>query len=93
MIHELYVRERLRFPAAPCLVFEDSPNGLAAARAAGLRTVITINDYTRDHDFDGAAIVLDSLGEPDAPCRVLSGASANGMRLFDLAAARAVHAA
>lgn len=88
-----YVLERLRLPAAQCLAFEDSQNGLAAARAAGLRTVITINDYTRDHDFDGAAIVLDSLGEPDVPCRVLAGASINGMWFIDLAAARAVHAA
>ena len=46
--------------------------------AAGLATVITVNDYTRGHDFRDATIVLDQLGEPDAPCTVLSGPSLNG---------------
>jgi hypothetical protein len=31
-----------------------------------LRTVVTVNDYTRDHDFTGALAVLSDLGEPGA---------------------------
>ncbi|MEW5771701.1 MAG: HAD family hydrolase [Pseudomonadota bacterium] len=50
-----------------CLAFEDSENGIRASLGAGLRTVVTVNDYTRDHDFAGALAVLSDLGEADAP--------------------------
>lgn len=83
------VLEELALAPADCLAFEDSENGLRAARGAGLKTVITVNDYTRDHDFRAAAIVLDGFGEPDAPFSVMSG-NANGARYFDLALARSV---
>jgi beta-phosphoglucomutase-like phosphatase (HAD superfamily) len=68
-----YVLERLGLPAAACLAFEDSENGLRAAHAAGLKTIVAVNDYTRSQDFSGATIVLDGFGDPDAPCTVLSG--------------------
>jgi hypothetical protein len=60
---------------------------LRAARGADLATVITVNDYTRTHDFRGAAIVLDHLGEPDQAFEVLSGPPLNGARTLDLALA------
>ena len=78
-----YVLERLALEPARCLAFEDSENGLRSAAATGLKTVITVNDYTRTHDFRGAAIVLDHLGEPDHPFRVLSGPSVNGAVCLD----------
>lgn len=34
---------------------------------------MTINDYTRQQDFRGAALVLDQLGEPEAAFSVLAG--------------------
>lgn len=83
-----YVLERLGLPVAHCLAFEDSENGLRAARDAGLKTVITVNDYTRTHDFRGAEIVLDHLGEPDQAFKVLAGPPVNGARVFDLALIR-----
>jgi HAD superfamily hydrolase (TIGR01509 family) len=83
-----YVLERLGLPASHCLAFEDSENGLRAARDADLKTVITVNDYTRTHDFRGAAIVLDHLGEPDQAFEVLAGPPVNGARIFDLALIR-----
>lgn len=52
---------RLGLPAANCLAFEDSANGLRAARAAGLATVVTPNAFTAHHDFSGAAQVLENL--------------------------------
>ena len=48
--------------AAKALAFEDSANGLQAASAAGLATVITPNAYTAHHDFSGALRVLPDLG-------------------------------
>jgi HAD superfamily hydrolase (TIGR01509 family) len=53
--------QRLRLPAADCLAFEDSANGLIAARGAGLATVVTPNAFTAHHDFAGALRVLPSL--------------------------------
>ena len=34
---------------------------------------MTVNDYTRNDQFDGAAIVLDQLGEPDSAFAVIDG--------------------
>jgi len=56
-----------------CLAFEDSENGILASRGAGLATLVTVNDYTRGHRFEGAEVVLDSLGEPDTPFTVMQG--------------------
>jgi HAD superfamily hydrolase (TIGR01509 family) len=52
---------RLGLHARQCLVFEDSENGLRAATAADLATVITPNEFTADHDFKGALRVMPSL--------------------------------
>jgi HAD superfamily hydrolase (TIGR01509 family) len=56
-----------------CLAFEDSENGLHSARDAGLATLVTLSQYTAVHQFDGAVLVLDNLGEVDQPFKVLSG--------------------
>ena len=81
----VYVLERLGLSAAHCIAFEDSENGLRSALAADVTTIITVNDYTRAHDFRGAALVLDHLGDPGQPCRALVGASLNGAVNVDLA--------
>ena len=57
----------LRVPAADCVAFEDSANGLAAAKAAGLYTVVTPSRWTVGQAFAGADLLLPTLGEPDKP--------------------------
>ena len=69
----LWALERLGLPSEACLAFEDSRNGILAAHGARLPTLVTVNDYTRDDDFDDALLVLDQLGEPGAPFTVLGG--------------------
>ena len=59
-----YALRQLGLTADQCLAFEDSEHGLAAAVGAGLKTVITVNDYTSGQDFSAAALVLDQFGEP-----------------------------
>lgn len=86
-----YAMQALGVSPAECLAFEDSENGLRASLAAGLKTLVTVNDYTLDHDFTGAAVVLSDLGEPDAPCRCISGV-APGRGYVDVAYLRALHA-
>ena len=49
------------------VAFEDSPNGLRAAMAAGLSTVVTPTFWTEDGDFEGAALKLPALGDPERP--------------------------
>lgn len=68
-----YALERLDLAASQCLAIEDSANGLRSARDAGIDALITVNRYTEDHDFTGAALILDHLGEPGKPCHVLAG--------------------
>jgi len=70
----VWALEQMKLSPENCLAFEDSENGIRASRGAGLRTLVTVNDYTRDHDFTGAAVVLSDLGEPDAPATALTGA-------------------
>lgn len=86
-----YAMEAMGLRPDECLAFEDSENGLIAARAAGLKTLVTVSDYTRKHDFTGAALLLDHLGEPDRPFAVLAG-DAGTVRYVDLDLLKRVHA-
>ena len=51
--------------AEECVVFEDSQNGVAAAKAAGLHVVATTNFYTEKEDLSQADIIVTSLGDKD----------------------------
>lgn len=57
---QVYLRAlaAMNLPAAACLAFEDSANGLRAANAAGLATIVTPTRFTGHHDFSGALRVL-----------------------------------
>ncbi|HXQ29000.1 MAG TPA: HAD-IA family hydrolase [Gemmatimonadales bacterium] len=87
------VLERLALEPGECVAFEDSENGVRSARSAGVPVVVTVNEYTRTQDFTGAVVVLDHLGEPDQPCRVLAGASLGDATLLDLAVLKRLPAA
>ena len=63
-LYTLAVR-RLGVPAASAVALEDSPNGIRAAHAAGLRCVAVPNDVSRHLDVSAADLVLDSLAELD----------------------------
>lgn len=62
-----YALSQLGLPASACLAIEDSPNGLAAACAAGLPTVVTEGHYFSGTPFPGALAILSDLGEPGQP--------------------------
>lgn len=68
-----YALDKMGLRADQCLAFEDSGNGIRASSAAGIKTIITVNDYTRHEDFSDAAAVLDCLGEPDRPFTIIKG--------------------
>lgn len=56
-----WVLAELKVPAANCIALEDSNNGLRSSLAAGIKTYITTNHYTRNQDFTGAAGVFEDL--------------------------------
>jgi len=57
----------LRLPAESCIAFEDSVNGLRAAKAAGLATVVSPSRWTVEQDFSAADLVLPTLEGLDLP--------------------------
>jgi HAD superfamily hydrolase (TIGR01509 family) len=68
-----YVLNMLGISPDEAIAVEDSCNGIKSAMGADIKTIITVNDYTKDDIFDGALQVLSDLGEPDAHCRVIAG--------------------
>ena len=64
--------ERLGLEAPNAPAIEDSAIGLQSAKAAGLRCVVVVNDYTREQDFNGADLVLDGFGSSAVPVPVLA---------------------
>jgi HAD superfamily hydrolase (TIGR01509 family) len=55
--------ECLQVPAEQALAFEDSRNGVLAARRAGLRVVAVPNQITAQGAFEGTSLVLASLAD------------------------------
>jgi HAD superfamily hydrolase (TIGR01509 family) len=82
----------LRVSAADCVAFEDSANGLAAAKAAGMCTVVTPSRWTGGQDFAGADLLLDKLGDPDDPLDDGDAARIGGARYLDIAQINGLHA-
>jgi HAD superfamily hydrolase (TIGR01509 family) len=63
---EIYrlVMDRLHLRPSECVVVEDNRNGLLAAKGAGMRCIVTTNEYTEDEDFAEADLVVSELGDP-----------------------------
>jgi HAD superfamily hydrolase (TIGR01509 family) len=77
--------------AAECVAFEDSRNGLSAAKRAGLFTVVTPSPWTIGERFDEADLVLPHLGDAAHPLPAPS-ADAIGAPWLGIAQLRALHA-
>ncbi len=88
----LWTLQRMNLPATACFAFEDSANGLRSSLGAGISTLVTVNDYTRDQDFSGASAVVSDLGEPGRPVAVLDG-RLPGQEHVTLETVRALHEA
>ena len=84
--------DKMDLKAEDCIAFEDSRNGILSSLGANLKTIITINDYTKDHDFTGAVIVLDQYGEPSSPFTVIDG-DAHGFDYVNINMIEALHSA
>lgn len=60
----LLASETLGIEPSSCVVVEDSAIGLAAAKAAGMKCIVTKSGYTGDEDFLNADAVFDCIGDP-----------------------------
>jgi mannitol-1-/sugar-/sorbitol-6-phosphatase len=63
----LLAATRLGLPAEQCIVVEDSPAGIAAARAAGMRSVAVASTHERD-ELEAATAIAGRLGELRVKC-------------------------
>jgi HAD superfamily hydrolase (TIGR01509 family) len=63
----LAVLEALEIPASRAVVFEDSPNGILAAKRAGIFCVTVPNHLTRQLDVSLADLRLESLADIRLP--------------------------
>lgn len=75
--------EQMSLKPEQAIAFEDSYNGILSSVAANLRTIVTINEYTKNDDFSQAELVLNHMGESNQPFEVLSG-DAKGKTYLDL---------
>jgi HAD superfamily hydrolase (TIGR01509 family) len=91
---DIYMLAASMLGVAPeyCAAFEDSTNGVLAAKAAGLFTIATPSRWTRSQDFSRADVCLSELGEPDAPLNDADAALIGGAKYVGLAEVRALHA-
>lgn len=58
----LLAAKELSVDPSRCVVVEDSRIGLQAAKAAGMRCLVTTSSYTKDEDFTEADAVVSELG-------------------------------
>ncbi len=72
-----YVLKAMDLPAADCLALEDSENGVRASVALAIPTLVTVSEYNQDGDFSEGLLIVDHLGDPGQPCRVLGGQAAD----------------
>ncbi|MGE5168909.1 MAG: HAD family hydrolase [Rudaea sp.] len=82
----------LGLPARACVAFEDSANGLRAAKAAGLCTVVTPSPWTTGEAFQAADLELPHLGD-EANVLPEESAAMIGGPWLGLAELRRLHAA
>ena len=68
-----YVLDKMGLNSNECVAFEDSGMGLLSSLSVGLKTIVTMSEYTKTQNFDGAMVVLDHLGDEDNPFEILQG--------------------
>ena len=61
----LKVQQLLGFAPQECIAFEDSEHGLNSAKNAGMYGVAIPNEFTMNHNFSRADLILTGLAEMD----------------------------
>lgn len=82
----------LQVPAEAAIALEDSANGVAAAKAAGLCVIATPSRWTLSQTFGQADLLLPSLGDPSEPLDPSVAVRIGGAPYVSLAHLEALHA-
>lgn len=61
----LQAQQTLGFAPQECIAFEDSEHGLNSAKNAGMYGVVIPNEFTMNHNFSRADLILTGLAEMD----------------------------
>jgi len=61
----LYTASALKVQPEECLVFEDAENGVAAAKAAGMKCIAVPDERWSVGDFSGADLIVNSLADDE----------------------------
>lgn len=59
----LMAAEKLHMPPSQCIVIEDAPSGIEAAKRAGMKCIAVQTPYTTADDLSGATTVVASLND------------------------------
>lgn len=78
---EIYILalKKTRLNADEVIIVEDSENGLIAGKEAGIKVLVTVNEYTKNEDFTLADAVFSSLGDEKENAFLIAG----NMKLSD----------
>jgi HAD superfamily hydrolase (TIGR01509 family) len=87
-----WVLEQLALEPENCLAIEDSRNGVLAAQAAGIPTLVTECAWTAGEQYADVLAVLSNLGEPGRPHEMVQG-PADAIGYVDAVVLRRWHAA
>ena len=87
----IWALEQMGLTADQAIAFEDSLNGILSSSAANVKTIVTINEYTKDDDFSKAAVVLNHMGDDKTPFELIAG-EVYGRNKLDLALVKEIFA-
>jgi len=69
----LWALEKMKLNANEVLAFEDSYNGVTSATTSHIKTIATINEYTKNEDTSKAELIINQLGDKENPMQVIQG--------------------
>jgi HAD superfamily hydrolase (TIGR01509 family) len=72
---EIYLMalQKSGFSANEVIVVEDSENGLIAGKEAGIKVLVTVNEYTKNENLSRADAVVTSFGDEMESAEILAG--------------------
>ena len=69
----MHCLDKLKLDSSSCIAIEDSSNGVKSSVSAGIKTIITLSEYTKYKNFDGAVSVFNHLGGEEHQCKLIKG--------------------
>lgn len=69
----LLALQKTGFSASEVLVIEDSENGLIAGKDAGMKVLVTVNEYTKNENLSRADAVVSSFGGETESTEIIAG--------------------